>query len=211
MERNLSRPASIASEKSSKSWKAIFSKSRIEPAKSDEKWCQSDFVQIEENRVIRVLQTQPPHLSNASLSMPNEPDDKKIFFVHGVGGSADIWENQMVYFNAIGYKTVAMDLLGHGKSSKPRSPELYSFENLAKDVLHIFDIFHGKRNILVGHSYGASFVTLIASERKRAVSKVVLISGGPPTSLKPERLSVFCLPLPIFYPLKPLVVHKYRL
>jgi len=204
MENRAPRPENGAPESATKSWKTMFKKSKIEPARSSEVWCKSVFVEIERDRVIRVLQTMPLQ------SFTNESEERKMFFVHGVGGSADIWKNQMIYFNARGYSTISLDLLGHGHSSKPRLAESYSFENLAKDVLQIFDMFHGKRNILIGHSYGASFVTLIASERKRAVSKVILISGGPPTSLKPERFSVFCLPLVIFGPLKSLVVHRYR-
>ena len=201
---------STASESSNKSVKTFFKKSKVGPTDSSENWCKSTILQVDRSRFIRVLQAQPLQLSHTSLPLMNSIEEMKIFFLHGVGGSADIWKNQMVYFNARGYETIALDLLGHGKSSKPRSAALYSFENLAKDVLYIFDIFHGKRNIIVGHSYGASFATLIASERKRAVSKVVLISGGPPTSLRPERMSVFCLPLPIFGALKPLVVYRYR-
>ena len=204
------RPVSANSSASNKSWKTIFKKTKIEPDESPGTWCTSMTIQVDENRTIRVLQSHHTQVPHASYPLINELEEKKIFFVHGVGGSADIWKSQMIYFNARGYETIALDLIGHGESSKPRSSQSYTFENLAKDVLQIFDIFHGKRNILIGHSYGASFVTLIASERKRAVSKIVLISGGPPTALKPERFSVFCLPLPIFVPLKPLIVKKYR-
>ena len=204
------KPVRTTSASSSRSLKTIFKRAKIQPDESPGTWCQSVSIQVDENRTIRVLQTHPAESGRKSCPLLNAHGERKVFFVHGVGGSADIWKHQMIFFTSRGYETVALDLLGHGKSSKPRSSESYSFDNLAKDVLQIFDLFQGKRNILVGHSYGASFVTVIASERKTAVSKVVLISGGPPSSLKPERFSLFCLPLAIFGPLKPLIVKKYR-
>ena len=206
------RPVSTLSTSSSRSWKAFFRRRRVTPSSSSEYWCKSLSVAVDEGRIIRVLQTCPDQsdLKSASAPLLSAFEDKTVFFFHGVGGSAEIWRKQMTFFHIRGYRTVAPDLLGHGESSKPYRTSAYSFNNLGRDMLKIYDLFQGKRNILVGHSYGASFATLIATERTSSVAKVILVSGGPPTSLKPERFSVFCLPLPIFSPIKPMVVKRFR-
>lgn len=80
--------------------------------------------------------------------------DVALFFIHGVGGSLDIWENQLDYFSKQGYEVIAADLAGHGSSSAPPVAAAYTFYALAEDVRLIFKRYARKRNILVGHSYG---------------------------------------------------------
>lgn len=80
--------------------------------------------------------------------------DVALFFIHGVGGSLDIWENQLDYFSKQGYEVIAADLAGHGGSSAPPVAAAYTFYALAEDVKLIFKRYARRRNILVGHSYG---------------------------------------------------------
>lgn len=80
--------------------------------------------------------------------------DVALFFIHGVGGSLDIWENQINYFSQLGYEVIAPDLAGHGASSAPQIAAAYTFYALADDVRIIFMRYAKQRNILIGHSYG---------------------------------------------------------
>ncbi len=211
---NPTRPVSGSSSLSS--WKRPF-KTKVEPDDIEkQKEFSSVLIPIKTGRTIRVLKSLSIDDDKTSCSeslhsdVPTSPERMAVFFIHGVGGSAELWKAQIAYFHSRGYDIIAPDLLGHGKSSKPSFSAAYSFTDLSQDMLHIFDMFRKKRNILIGHSYGASFVTMIASERSHSVSKVVLISGGPPSPLHPEAMSFFCLPLPIFAPLKPAIVRRYR-
>lgn len=160
--------------------------------------------------------TQSAHSLNSisSTATAADPDYKKIvviFFIHGVGGSADLWYEQLKYFCKAGYEVVAPDLLGHGQSSTPRSPADYQFSELSYDLIYLFDRFHKKRNVLVGHSYGASFCSVIASERARLVSKMVLIAGGGPVPLVGvDSCDVFCLPTPVLSCIKPVFLSVYE-
>ena len=95
--------------------------------------------------------------SASSGNVAGDPEYKRIvviFFIHGVGGSADLWYEQLKYFCKAGYEVVAPDLLGHGQSSAPRDPADYEFAELSHDLIYLFDRYHKKRNVLVGHSYG---------------------------------------------------------
>lgn len=80
--------------------------------------------------------------------------DLALFFIHGVGGSLDIWGSQLDFFSRLGYEVIAVDLAGHGASSAPQIAAAYTFYALAEDMRLIFKRYARKRNILIGHSYG---------------------------------------------------------
>ncbi|MEQ2174247.1 hypothetical protein GOODEAATRI_005929, partial [Goodea atripinnis] len=80
--------------------------------------------------------------------------DVALFFIHGVGGSLDIWGSQLDFFSRLGYEVIALDLAGHGASSSPHIAAAYTFYALAEDIRLIFKRYAKKRNILIGHSYG---------------------------------------------------------
>lgn len=88
-----------------------------------------------------------------SVSIGAYPD-VVLFFIHGIGGSLDIWRNQLDFFSQQGYETIALDLLGHGDSSAPKVAAAYTFYALTKEVTYIFKKYARKTNILIGHAYG---------------------------------------------------------
>ncbi|XDV52034.1 hypothetical protein PO909_020816 [Leuciscus waleckii] len=135
--------------------------------------------------------------------------DVALFFIHGVGGSLDIWGSQLDYFSQLGYEVIAPDLVGHGASSAPQIPAAYTFYALAEDVRIIFKRYAKRRNILVGHSYGVSFCTFLAHEYPEQVHKVVMINGGGPTALEPSLCSVFNLPSCVLNFLSPCLTWSF--
>lgn len=138
----------------------------------------SERVEVRPGRFLRVLYFSPPtssttasHSSETSArrcsknscgrSISLDSQDRQdhqniivIFFIHGVGGCAELWSEQLRHFIKAGCAVVAPDLLGHGGSSAPRDQPAYEFSELANDMVTIFDRFSRRRNILVGHSYG---------------------------------------------------------
>uniref|UniRef100_A0A3P8PM29 Protein ABHD8 n=2 Tax=Astatotilapia calliptera TaxID=8154 RepID=A0A3P8PM29_ASTCA len=131
--------------------------------------------------------------------------DVTLFFIHGVGGSLDIWGSQLDFFSRLGYEVIAPDLAGHGASSAPQIPAAYTFYALAEDMRIIFKRYARKRNILIGHSYGVSFCTFLAHEYPEQIHKMVMINGGGPTALEPSLCSIFNLPTCVLHCLSPLL------
>lgn len=162
----------------------------------------SHMVDVRNGRIIHV-QHFVPNDNNADKNVV-------LFFIHGVGGSWKIWTAQIKNFFSEGFEIIAFNLLGHGLSSALEEFQPYEFSELALDVLFIFDRFCKRRNVLIGHSYGTSFCVLLSAERKNLVSKVVLISGGGPTALLPDKCSAFCLPFPIFSLMLPILLKIFR-
>ncbi|XP_077462843.1 protein ABHD8 [Stigmatopora argus] len=135
--------------------------------------------------------------------------DVALFFIHGVGGSLDIWRSQLDFFSRLGYEVIAPDLAGHGSSSAPPIPAAYTFYALAEDMRLIFKRYARKRNILIGHSYGVSFCTFLAHEYPEQIHKMVMINGGGPTALEPSMFSVFNLPSCVLDCLSPLLSWSF--
>uniref|UniRef100_A0A3Q3LKK1 Protein ABHD8 n=1 Tax=Mastacembelus armatus TaxID=205130 RepID=A0A3Q3LKK1_9TELE len=135
--------------------------------------------------------------------------DVALFFIHGVGGSLDIWGSQLDFFSRLGYEVIAPDLAGHGASSAPQIAAAYTFYALAEDMKLIFNRYARKRNILIGHSYGVSFCTFLAHEYPEQIHKMVMINGGGPTALEPSLCSIFNLPTCVLHCLSPLLAWSF--
>ncbi|MEE6487963.1 hypothetical protein FKM82_015096 [Ascaphus truei] len=135
--------------------------------------------------------------------------DVVVFFIHGVGGSLDIWKEQLDFFSKLGYEVVALDLVGHGASAAPQIGAAYTFSAIAEDVRSVFKRYAKKRNILVGHSYGVSFCTFLAHEYPDLVHKVVMINGGGPTALEPSLCSIFNMPTCVLHCLSPCLAWSF--
>lgn len=105
-----------------------------------------------------------------------------LFFIHGLGGRAEQWHNQIDYFKE-SFNIVAPDLLGHGNSDKPvsKNKNLYAFSEHEADLQALFRQFATERNILIGHSYGGALSASLAITHQDEINKVVLISPLPCT------------------------------
>ena len=132
-----------------------------------------------------------------------------LFFIHGVGGSVDVWRQQLDYFFSEGYEIVCPDLIGHGFSAAPQSHKAYTFEEISIDLLLIFDMFCKKQNVVIGHSYGCSFAAVLARQRHRKVNKLILVSGGSPIPLASQP-GIFSLPTCALACMKPIISRGFR-
>lgn len=109
-----------------------------------------------------------------------------ILLVHGVTLSMDVWAYQLRDL-ADGYRVVAMDQRGHGRSRPGRAG--YGFERLGADVLAVLDALDLQGAVLVGHSMGGMVALQLAAEQPQALVKrvaglvLVATSGGPVTRL----------------------------
>jgi non-heme chloroperoxidase len=106
-----------------------------------------------------------------------------IVFSHGWPLSADDWDAQMMFFLKHGYRVVAHDRRGHGRSSQPGDG--HDMDHYADDLAAVAAHLHLKNAIHVGHSTGGGEVTrYIARHGESRVAKAVLISAVPPLMVK---------------------------
>jgi non-heme chloroperoxidase len=106
-----------------------------------------------------------------------------VVFSHGWPLSADAWEDQMVFLGARGYRCIAHDRRGHGRSSQPwNGNEMNTF---ADDLAALVEELELKDAIHVGHSMGGGEVArYLGRHGTRRVAKAVLIAAVPPLMLK---------------------------
>ncbi|KAL7643354.1 UNVERIFIED_CONTAM: hypothetical protein RMT77_006646 [Armadillidium vulgare] len=111
-----------------------------------------------------------------------------LLFLHGIGSSADVWNQQLWYFLSCGYEIVAPDLLGHGLSSAPSDKNFYRFSQMLEYICLVFDLFvpQGRKCIVIGHNYGSALAAALARGRPSSVSLIVLASCGGPSPLVPH-------------------------
>ena len=106
-----------------------------------------------------------------------------VVFSHGWPLSADAWEDQMTFLAAQGYRCIAHDRRGHGRSSQPwRGNEMNTY---ADDLAALVESLDLRGAIHVGHSTGGGEVArYIGRHGTKRVAKAVLIGAVPPLMLK---------------------------
>ena len=109
-----------------------------------------------------------------------------IVFHHGWPLSGDDWDTQMLFFQAQGFRVIAHDRRGHGRSSQ--SSKGHEMNTYAADVAELAAHLNLKDAIHVGHSTGGGEVTrYVAQYGKGRVAKAVLIGAVPPVMVKSAR------------------------
>ena len=106
-----------------------------------------------------------------------------VVFSHGWPLCADAWEDQMVFLGARGYRCIAHDRRGHGRSGQPWDGN--DMDTYADDLATLLEKLDLKNAILVGHSTGGGEVARsIGRHGTKRVAKAVLIGAVTPLMLK---------------------------
>ncbi|HXR34269.1 MAG TPA: alpha/beta hydrolase [Verrucomicrobiae bacterium] len=106
-----------------------------------------------------------------------------VVFSHGWPLSADAWEDQMIFLADRGYRCIAHDRRGHGRSSQPWDGN--EMDTYADDLAALVEALDLKNAIHVGHSTGGGEVArYIGRHGTKRAAKAVLIGAVPPLMLK---------------------------
>jgi non-heme chloroperoxidase len=115
-------------------------------------------------------------------------DAQPIVFHHGWPLSADDWDPQMLFFHSQGYRVVALDRRGHGRSSQGTGG--HDMDHYASDAAAVTEHLNLRNAIHIGHSTGggevARYVAQYGQPQNR-VAKAVLLAAVPPLMLKTEK------------------------
>jgi non-heme chloroperoxidase len=108
-----------------------------------------------------------------------------VTFSHGWPLSSDAWDGQMLFLVQNGFRVVAHDRRGHGRSSQASSGN--DMNGYADDLAAVIETLDLKDAMLVGHSTGGGeVVRYIGNYGTKRVAKAVLIAAVPPIMLKSE-------------------------
>ena len=109
-----------------------------------------------------------------------------LVFSHGWPLSADAWDDQMMFLAARGYRCIAHDRRGHGRSSQPWDGN--DMDTYADDLAELVTALDLRNAIHIGHSTGGGEVArYIGRHGTERVARAVLISAVPPLMLKTDK------------------------
>ncbi|NBW11593.1 MAG: alpha/beta hydrolase [Caulobacteraceae bacterium] len=112
-------------------------------------------------------------------------DAQPIVFHHGWPLSADDWDAQMMFFLSKGYRVVAHDRRGHGRSGQ--ASEGHDMDTYAADAAAVYEALDLRNAVHIGHSTGGGeVVRYVVKHGAGRVAKAVLVSAVPPLMLKTE-------------------------
>ena len=106
---------------------------------------------------------------------PGTPNGRTVVLLHGKNFTAATWERSVQVLTGAGYRVVAPDQVGFGKSTKPAHYQ-YSFQQLAHNTRALLESLGIKRAVLVGHSTGGMLAVRYALMFPQLVEQVVLVN-----------------------------------
>ena len=113
-------------------------------------------------------------------------DAQPIVFHHGWPLSSDDWDGQMMFFLEHGYRVIAHDRRGHGRSSQTDTGN--EMDTYAADVIELAKALDLKNAVHIGHSTGGGEVArYVARAEAGRVAKAALLGAVPPMMMRSER------------------------
>ena len=100
-----------------------------------------------------------------------------LLLIHGSASASRFWDSLVPLLTG-SHRVIRVDLLGHGRSSKPDEGS-YALQDQARRVGEVLDLLGFGQVIVVGHSSGGAVATALAEERPDLVTALVLINTGP--------------------------------
>jgi non-heme chloroperoxidase len=112
-------------------------------------------------------------------------EGQPVVFSHGWPLNGDAWDEQLLFLASRGYRAIAHDRRGHGRSSQTSHGN--EMNTYADDLAQLMDQLAVKNAILIGHSTGGGEVTrYVGRHGTRRLAKIALIGAVPPLLLKTD-------------------------
>jgi pimeloyl-ACP methyl ester carboxylesterase len=145
-------------------------------------------MEMGERRVIQV--------NGISIYVEDHGSGVPVLLLHGWPDSAALWRNQIPVLVAHGFRVIAPDLRGFGRSSRPQEVAAYVRANAVADVTGVFDALGIQTAHVVGHDWGAAVAWLMAMLHPDRVIRMVIISvphPGVPLTLRQQEMGWYQL------------------
>lgn len=110
-----------------------------------------------------------------------------LLLVHGFTGSVEAWGEEILSALADRHRVLAVDLIGHGRSSRPHDPDRYALQEILLDLLEVLDAADLDRARWVGYSMGGRVALAAAVLHPHRVASLVLESASPGLATEEER------------------------
>ncbi len=101
------------------------------------------------------------------------PGGPLLIFVHGWPALSIMWRGQLEHFAGLGYRCVAPDMRGYGRSSAPHERDAYALEQIVQDMVELLHALGAKSAIWIGHDWGSAVVWALAEHHPESCRAVV--------------------------------------
>src|SRR5262245_56197632 len=117
-------------------------------------------------------------VNGVSLNVECAGSGPPLVLLHGFTGSGATWRPHVEAY-ADHFTVITVDILGHGESESPASPDRYAMEYTAEDLIAIFDHLQLDRVHLMGYSMGGRVALHMAIRHPARIASVILESASP--------------------------------
>ena len=107
-----------------------------------------------------------------------------VLLLHGFPECWVTWRNQMPALAKAGFRAVAPDLRGYGKSDKPAGLDAYRIEVLARDVARLVETLGAQRAHVVGHDWGGAIAWFFAMWHPERLDRLTILNAPHPSQTK---------------------------
>jgi pimeloyl-ACP methyl ester carboxylesterase len=114
-------------------------------------------------------------------------DGVPVLLLHGFPDTGDVWRHQLPALAGAGFRAIAPDLRGRGRSDRPEGVEAYALPELVADAAGLLDALDVERAHVVGHDWGGVLAWAFAALRPARVDRLVVMSVGFPGAVRPDR------------------------
>ncbi|HXP44884.1 MAG TPA: alpha/beta fold hydrolase [Candidatus Acidoferrales bacterium] len=115
-----------------------------------------------------------------SLQVEDHGSGKPVLLLHGWPDSSYLWRNQIPFLVANGFRAIAPDQRGFGRSDRPEGVAAYSLQNAVADLVGILDALGIDAADIVAHDWGAAVAWLTAAAHPNRVRRLVVLSVPHP-------------------------------
>ncbi len=115
-------------------------------------------------------------------SLIDEGEGPPVLLLHGFPDTSSLWRHQIPALVAAGFRAVAPDLRGRGRTQAPPRVEDYALAGMARDIGALLDTLGIDRAHVVGHDFGAGLAWLAGSLLRERVDRLVVLSVGHPAT-----------------------------
>lgn len=114
--------------------------------------------------------------SGIDINIRDIGDGPAVLFIHGWSLSGEVWDRQLRVVAEAGYRAVAMDQRGHGRSAAPLSG--YDIEHLTSDAVGVLDVLEIETAVIVGWSLGGMVALRAACDFPNRVKAAILVASN---------------------------------
>ncbi|MBU2926924.1 alpha/beta fold hydrolase [Winogradskyella psychrotolerans] len=115
-------------------------------------------------------------VNDIELDYEDHGKGKVLLLLHGLGSTKKDWDAQVPFFLKT-HRVIAVDLRGHGASTKPQ--DAYSVALMTEDVKQLLDQLHIKKVTIVGFSMGGAVAFEMAAKHPEYLENLVIVNSGP--------------------------------